>query len=194
MNRSALVIVIILAIVFILGAIQIVKDNSAITGGVVTGDDIEEREEKKIAKPPITASLLSTSDDKLFSSELNKILEKDGDSVVVKQTTVPARTNDHKLFLEWGPKLNVLSIYMKKDGPEDSSFEIWGPGKSKVASGSLTNEFRWYNFDVSNNDLGSRSYALFNFGGGDSDIIIDQVLGIPKPESGLAQLTGMIVS
>lgn len=184
-------IIAVLAIIFILGTIQIVKDYTAmsITGGVVSGSF--NAEEQSRAEIPEVAALLGTVDNKLFSDELNSISYKDEKNAIIKPTMIPARKGDHKFYIEWNQKLMVLSLYMKKEGSEDSSFEIWVHNK-RIASGELTNEFKWYNFDVSSSDMSSEDYALFNYGGGTSDIIIDYVLGVPVPENGLTRVTGLI--
>jgi hypothetical protein len=194
MRKSTLVFAGILVLMLGLGVIQIIKDYNAanVTGEVVSGKfNIEEY---NLAEAPVVAALLSTRENKLFSNELENVREKDGRYVAIKPTLIPARKDDHYLWLEWDERLMVLSIYMKKEDPsKKGSFEIWSANNRKVASGELTNEFRWYNFDVSTKEMSAEGYALFDHGEGESNIIVDQVLGVPYPESGLTKLTGMVI-
>ena len=79
---------------------------------------------------------------------------------------------------------------MKKIG-DDATFEIWGPNK-KVGEGSLSDEYQWYSFDVSFKEMSSDKYALYNFGGGNGEIIIDQIYAMPQQKAGIAKhITGM---
>lgn len=191
MNKSAIILIIVISIFFILGAVQIARDYAlnSITGEVISSDfNIEE---VSIAQSPSIAALLNTVDNKLVSQELDGVLEKDGIFVVVKPTTIPARRNDHKFYMEWDRKIMVLALYMRKEGA-DSSFEIWGGNNKKIASGELGDDYRWYYFDVSSNEMSSEGYALFNYGGGSADIYVDQVLSVPYPEGGLSRVTGLI--
>jgi len=193
MNKRVLILGSILLIIFVLSSIQIIKDYNleSITGGAISGDfDIEK---VNVADPPTLAVLLTTENNKLLSEELLPISQKDGDFLIVSPTTIPARRDDHYLRLEWNRRLMILSLYMKADGG-DGTFEVWSENNKKIASGGLTSEFKWYNFDVSEREMSSEIYALFNYGGGSSDIIVDQILGIAYPESGLTKVTGLFTT
>jgi hypothetical protein len=180
------------SLVILFGAAEAMKDYhlSIITGNAISGDF--EIESIKEATPPTTAVLLRTEDQKLKEEVYNLIKEKDDLKLLLKTTTIPPGEGDDYLFIEWNNKLNLLSLYMKKEGENEASFEIWGPSNTKIASGELTNEYKWYHFEVSSTKMSSSNYAIFNFGG-EEQIYIDKILGIGSSKNGLAKLTGMMV-
>ena len=182
-----------ISLVVLFGVVELVKDYHLenITGSAISGDF--EIESFKEATSPVVGVLLGTEDHKLREDVTNLISEREGNFLALKQTTIPAREDDEYLFLEWNNKLNLLSLYMKKDGERDASFEIWGPNNVKIASGELTEEYKWYHFKVSSSKMSSENYAIFNYGGDSSDILVDRVLGISKQGAGLSKLTGMMV-
>lgn len=180
------------SLVVLFGTVEAIKDYhlSTITGSAISGDfGIESIQE---AVNPITAVLLRAEDQKLNQDVHELIEEKDNNNIILNPTTIPPSEDEDYLFIEWGNKLNLLSLYMKKEGDNEASFEIWGPGNTKIASGELTNEYKWYHFEVSSTKMSSSNYAIFNFGGKE-DIFIDKILGIEVGENGLAKLTGMMI-
>jgi len=191
-HRVNFVLIGMISLVVIFGTVEAMKDYhlSTITGNAITGDF--EIESIKEAIPPVTAVLLRTEDQKLKQDIQDLIIERDKNVLNLNPTTIPARQEDDYLFIEWNNKLNLLSLYMKKEGYNEVPFEIWGPSNTKIASGELTNEFKWYHFEVSSTKMSSANYALFNLGGEES-IVIDKILGIEVNENGLARLTGMMI-
>ncbi len=191
-HRINFVLIGMVSLVVLFGAVEAIKDYhlSTITGSAISGDfEIESIQE---AVNPITAVLLRAEDQKLNQDVHELIKEKDNNNLILNPTTIPPSEDDDYLFIEWGNKLNLLSLYMKKEGDNEASFEIWGPGNTKIASGELTNEYKWYHFEVSSTKMSSSNYAIFNFGGKE-DIFVDKVLGIEAGENGLAKLTGMMI-
>tara|TARA_Y100000310_G_C20646950_1_gene797198 strand:- start:472 stop:1032 length:561 start_codon:yes stop_codon:yes gene_type:complete len=180
------------SLVVLFGAAEALKDYhlSTITGSAISGEF--EIESIKEAIPPTTAVLLRIEDQKLKQDVHNLIEDKDDLSVLLEKITIPAGENEDYLFIEWNNKLNLLSLYMKKEGENEASFEIWGPGNTKIASGELTNNYKWYHFEVSSTKMSSSNYAVFN-SGGEGRIYLDKILGINVGENGLAKLTGMMI-
>ncbi len=162
----------------------------SVTGKAISdGFDIEEKNE---AFWPETATILRTNDHIMLEDASQNLAAKDNFFTVITPTSIPGNEEDSFLHVDFDRKVVVISLYMKKDG-EDATFEIWGPTR-KVGEGSLTNEFKWYTFDVSFNEMSSERYALYNYGGGEANIVIDTILGLPKPNSGLAEyLTGLAI-
>lgn len=178
-------------LVILFGVAEVLKDYhlSTITGSAISGEF--EIESIKEAVNPTTAVLLRMEDQKLKKEVLELIKEKDDLSLILEKTQLPVSEEDDYLFLEWDYKLNLISLYMKKNTDLEGSFEIWGPSNIKIASGELTEEYKWYHFEVSSTKMSSSSYAIFNSGNG--EIILDKVLGISAGENGLAKLTGMMI-
>jgi len=180
------------SIVILFGAAEVLKDYhlSTITGNAVSGNF--EIETIKEAVPPLTSVLLGMEDQKLKKEVRDLINERDNLSLVLEKVSFPAEKGEDYLLIEWENKLNLLSIYMKKDLEDnEGSFEVWGPNNLKIASGELTGEYRWYHFEVSSTKMSSANYAIFN--SGKEKISIDRILGIESGKNGLAKLTGMMV-
>ena len=163
---------------------------SSVTGNAISETfNIEKVEE---SFNPEIASLLTTGEHTLVEDVSDNLLNKDGVFAEVYPTSIPGKLDDHFLHIDFDRKVVIISLYMKKIG-DDASFELWGPTR-KGGEGSLTDEFNWYTFDVSFNEMSSERYALYNYGGGDATIKIDTIKGIPKPKSGLAgYLTGLTI-
>ena len=191
--RTNFIVVGMVVLIVIFGAAQALKDYhfESVTGSAITGEiEIESLNE---AEEPMVAVLLDTEDKKFKEDVLNLLDEKDGIPLELSETRIPARADDSYLFVEWRNKLNLLSLYMKK-GEGSPNFEIWGPGNTKIASGELTDEYKWYHFKVSSEKMSSESYAIFNIYTGEGGTIeVDKVLGVQKEDSGLAKLTGMMI-
>jgi|TARA_Y100000310_G_scaffold278389_1_gene296810 hypothetical protein len=189
MQRTNIVLILILLIAFGLGMSLFLDEYKyySITGNVIgDGFDIEKIDE---TISPSGAAFLNTDDDNMIKNVLDDVNNQDGSHALVKTTSIPGGIDDYYLYLDFEKEVVVLSIYMKKQGG-DANFELWGP--KKIAEGSLSDEFEWYNFDVSFKDMSSDRYAFYNFGGEDSNIVIDYILAVPKPKSGLSKhVTGM---
>ena len=192
--RTNFIVVGMVVLIVIFGAAQALKDFhfEYVTGSAITGEiDIESLNE---ADEPLVAVLLATEDRQFRADVVDLLAEKDGAVLELKETSIPARKEDSYLFIEWENKLNLLSLYMRKQGDGNPTFEVWGPGNAKIAAGELTDEFRWYHFKVASEKMSSDSYAVFNLYTGDGSIIeIDRALGVQKEESGLSKLTGMMI-
>ncbi|MBC8495913.1 hypothetical protein H8D36_07190, partial [archaeon] len=156
----------VLSLIMIFGITETVNDFKleSITGRAISGEF--KIEELKEAHSPVIGVLLRTEDNKMTNDVLDSLTEKEGDFLLLDRTTIPAGIGDEYLYVEWNRKLILLSLYMKKEG-ESTSFEIWAPGNTKIASGELTDEYKWYHFRVSSVKMSSDSYALFNYGGGE---------------------------
>lgn len=94
------------------------------------------------------------------------------------------------LLLKWGKPLKKISFYMAKLDDEEAQFEIYSTDKTKIASGKLTDNYKWYEFDVSSNDLSKENYIFVN--NGPSRIIINQITGNEKPESVSSRLINIL--
>ena len=191
-TRTAIILTVIIVITLGLGIGQIVEEYQidSHTGRAILDPEFNiEQIDQKVN--PSAAALLETNEHELIEDASERIKIKDGASAIIEPTMIPGRDGDHYLYLDFKQKVVVISLYMKKQGNGEATFEIWGQNK-KVAEGALSNEFKWYNFDVSYKDMSADKYALYNYGGGDAEIIIDQVYGVPKPRSGLSEhLTGL---
>ena len=192
--RTNFIIVGMVVLIVIFGAAQALKDFhfESVTGSAITGEiDIETLNE---ADEPLVAVLLATEDRQFREDVLNVLSEKDGNALGLEETSIPARKEDSYLFIEWENKLNLLSLYMRKNGDSNTNFEIWGPGNTKIAAGELTDDYKWYHFNVASEKMSSESYAVFNiYTGGGGIIEIDRALGVQKEDSGLSKLTGMMI-
>ena len=141
--RTNFIVVGMVFLIVIFGAAQALKDYhfETVTGNAIAGEiEIESLNE---AEEPMVAVLLSTEDKRFKEDVISLLSEKDGISLELKETRIPAHSDDSYLFVEWKNKLNLLSLYMKK-GEGSPHFEIWGPGNTKIASGELTDEYKWY--------------------------------------------------
>ena len=175
----------------LIGIGQILEDyqyNSVTGKAVGEGFNIEQVDQRV---NPIATAFLKTNEHNLIENALDQVQAKDEMQAKIKPTMIPGRIEDHYLYIDFDEKVVIISLYMKKEGNGEGTFEIWGLNR-KVAEGALSNEFRWYNFDVSFKDMSSDKYAIYNYGGGDATIVIDQIYGVPQPRSGLSEhLTGL---
>ena len=192
--RTNFIIVGMVVLVVVFGAAQALRDFhfESVTGGAITGEiEIETLNE---AEGPLVAVLLSAEDRQFKEDVVYLLSEKDGNVLELKETSIPARSEDSYLFIEWRNKLNLLSLYMRKSGEGNTNFEIWGPGNTQIAAGELSDEFKWYHFKVSSEKMSSESYAVFNIYTGDGGVVeIDRALGVQNEDSGLSKLTGMMI-
>ncbi len=135
--------------------------------------------------PPLISALFNLKANQ-FEKELTQLTEKD--SKTLRLNPIKSETEGDYLRLTWARRVNKISIYMRSTN-KPSKFEIWGPDQTKIASGKITNEFRWYTFEL-NDDMVFDEYALFNYG--PSEIEIDQVKATELPESKINKLIGIL--
>ncbi len=190
MKRTSIVLVLIIIVAIGLGSLIFFDEYqyASFTGEAISeGFNIEEVDEKI---NPIAAAILTTNDDDMLEDVSGSLIEKDEIFTNIQPTSIPGNDGDHYLYLDFDKNIAILSFYMKKIG-DDATFEIWGPNK-KVGEGSLSDEYQWYSFDVSFKEMSSDKYALYNFGGGNGEIIIDQIYAMPQQKAGIAKhITGM---
>ena len=173
-HRINFVLIGMVLIVVLFGSAEALRDYhlATITGSAISGDF--EIDAIKEAVPPVTAVLLRAEDQNLKQEVYELIYKKDDLFLLLDETTFPPSGEDDYLFIEWDNKLNLLSFYMKNEGEGESNFEIWGPANSKIASGELTKEYKWYHFEVSSSKMSSSNYAFFS-SGGEGLIKIDKI-------------------
>ncbi len=142
------------------------------------------------SKPPLVAALFKLQTDEVEQDVLYDLLDKEDANIVLEPIDKECPEESSYLFLRWNKRINTLSIYMRKIGFEDSNFEILGPDNKKIASGKLESDFKWYTFDLSDEDLDYEYYAIFNYG--PAEIKIDKILGDEMPESKSSRLMGIL--
>nr|MBA4405387.1 hypothetical protein [Nanoarchaeum sp.] len=125
-------------------------------------------------KSPLVSTLVDKDTAKAEQYVFNLILN-DGNSIQINPQ------DNNYLLLKWGKQLKKISFYMAKIDEGDATFEIYSTDKVKIASGKLTDDYKWYEFDVSSNGLSKEDYIFIN--NGPSTIIINQIMGVEKPES-----------
>jgi len=138
--------------------------------------------------PPLVATTFNLKTGEVGKDVLYDLLDKEDSNIILKP--IVEGTNEDYLFLRWNRKISSLSIYMRQVGDGDSNFELWGPEKKKIASGKLTNEYEWYEFDLTKEDLSFEDYALFDYGS--TDIKIDKILANEMPEAKINRLIGVL--
>lgn len=135
-------------------------------------------------KSPLVSTLVDKETAKAEQNNLNLILNN-GTSIEIDSQ------NNNYLLLKWGKQLKKISFYMAKINNEEASFEIYSTDKVKIASGKVTDDYKWYEFDVSSNGLSKEDYIFIN--NGPSTIIINQVTGVEKPESISNRLINILI-
>jgi len=136
---------------------------------------------ESIGKPPLVAATLNIQHDQLVSEELNELLIKDTEKLILEPLS--ENKEGKYLLLRWGTKINSMTLYMRQigQGEGESYFEIWGQEDTKIASGKLTQIYEEYTFDLTSPSMSYEDYVLFNYG--PSDIEINYVLGTELPET-----------
>lgn len=141
--------------------------------GLANTENITSRGEH-LKTPPIVGAILNSENDHLVSDELGKLLRFDEKNMVLGP-------NQEYLLLRWSTRISAMTLNMKQIGEGESYFEIWAPGDIIIASGELTQEYKEYTFDLSQEGMSYGDYVLFNYGS--TDMEINYVAGVELPET-----------
>lgn len=139
-------------------------------------------------KPPLVAAIFQLDNDRLEQDVLYDLLENEDANIVLNP--IQENMSNSYLYLKWNKQVNKISIFMRKIGNENASFEIWAPKNRMIASGELSNDFKLYEFELTEEDMIFEDYALFNYG--PAKIKIDKILGDELPESKSEKLIGIL--
>ncbi|MBS3172007.1 hypothetical protein J4438_00280 [Candidatus Woesearchaeota archaeon] len=138
-------------------------------------------------KAPLVSVLVDKETAKSTQDVLDLILKNDEKTIELK----PINQDNNYLLLKWNKELKKISFYMIKSDNQEANFEIYSTDKTKIASGKLTESYKWYEFDVSPNGLSKENYILIN--NGPSNIIINQIVGLERPESFSNRLINILI-
>ena len=171
---------------------ELPKITGSVIGRIVSPNIIQE--DQVVGKTPSIAALRRSLSQSITEDVLSKILIEDDKEVIINPTRSPAHNLDNYLQFAWGSNIRRISILMKGSNG-NPYFEIWNNKDILVSSGKLDQEYKWYSFDVSSEELASESFALYNYEfGGTGDIVVNKIVGDSISEgAGLKQITGLSV-
>lgn len=192
-KRSHIILGVVIVITIIVGTNNIMEEYqyTAVTGKAIGEGFNIEAIDKKVSPNDATA-IMRTGDHRLirYVDEVKDM----GSFLTLKPSYSQGEGGGYYLSVEFDEEIIVLSLYMKKQGAREGNFEIWTVKNKKIGEGSLTNEFKWYNFDVTPEDMASDWYTIYN-SEGETDMIIDQIYAVPSPRNGLSEhITGLFYS